>query len=214
MRWKNSLRESFKTGDTKIDLVVRFDNGELLESGYTERRKCFMYSICHYNSPLGGITLASDEEGLTGLWFDGQKYFGSGILKDDPMPEKAETKKPPVLEQTVKWLDLYFSGQEPDFTPPLHLIGSEFRLAVWKILLEIPYGQTTTYKELAGRIAEQRGIKSMSAQAVGGAVGHNPISIIVPCHRVLGTDGSLTGYAGGIDKKISLLTLEKAAFTK
>lgn len=214
MRWKNSLRESFKTGDTKIDLVVRFDNGELLESGYTERRKCFMYSICHYNSPLGGITLASDEEGLTGLWFDGQKYFGSGILKDDPMPEKAETKKPPVLEQTVKWLDLYFSGQEPDFTPPLHLIGSEFRLAVWKILLEIPYGQTTTYNELAGRIAEQRGIKSMSAQAVGGAVGHNPISIIVPCHRVLGTDGSLTGYAGGIDKKISLLTLEKAAFTK
>lgn len=214
MRWKNSLRESFKAGDTKIDLVVRFDNGELLESGYTERRKCFMYSICHYNSPLGGITLASDEEGLTGLWFDGQKYFGSGILKDDPMPEKAETKKPPVLEQTVKWLDLYFSGQEPDFTPPLHLIGSEFRLAVWKILLEIPYGQTTTYNELAGRIAEQRGIKSMSAQAVGGAVGHNPISIIVPCHRVLGTDGSLTGYAGGIDKKISLLTLEKAAFTK
>lgn len=214
MRWKNSLRESFKAGDTKIDLVVRFDNGELLESGYTERRKCFMYSICHYNSPLGGITLASDEEGLTGLWFDGQKYFGSGILKDDPMPEKAETKKPPVLEQTVKWLDLYFSGQKPDFTPPLHLIGSEFRLAVWKILLEIPYGQTTTYKELAGRIAEQRGIKSMSAQAVGGAVGHNPISIIVPCHRVLGTDGSLTGYAGGIDKKISLLTLEKAAFTK
>ena len=214
MRWKNSLRESFKAGDTKIDLVVRFDNGELLESGYTERRKCFMYSICHYNSPLGGITLASDEESLTGLWFDGQKYFGSGILKDDPMPEKAETKKPPVLEQTVKWLDLYFSGQKPDFTPPLHLIGSEFRLAVWKILLEIPYGQTTTYKELAGRIAEQRGIKSMSAQAVGGAVGHNPISIIVPCHRVLGTDGSLTGYAGGIDKKISLLTLEKAAFTK
>lgn len=214
MRWKNSLRESFKAGDTKIDLVVRFDNRELLESGYTGRRKCFMYSICHYNSPLGGITLACDEERLTGLWFDGQKYFGSGILKDDPMPEKAETKKPPVLEQTVKWLDLYFSGQKPDFTPPLHLIGSEFRLAVWKILLEIPYGQTTTYKELAGRIAEQRGIKSMSAQAVGGAVGHNPISIIVPCHRVLGTDGSLTGYAGGIDKKISLLTLEKAAFTK
>lgn len=173
-----------------------------------------MYSICHYNSPLGGITLACDEERLTGLWFDGQKYFGSGILKDDPMPEKAETKKPPVLEQTVKWLDIYFSGQEPDFTPPLHLIGSEFRLSVWKMLLEIPYGQTTTYKELAGRIAEQRGIKGMSAQAVGGAVGHNPISIIVPCHRVLGTDGSLTGYAGGIDKKISLLTLEKAAFTK
>ena len=177
-----------------------------------------MYSVCHYNSPLGGITLACDEEGLTGLWFDGQKYFGSEILKGGAMMEQGaeekEGKRPPVLEQTVKWLNLYFSGQEPDFTPPLHLIGSEFRLAVWKMLLEIPYGQTTTYKELAGRIAEQRGIKTMSAQAVGGAVGHNPISIIVPCHRVLGTDGSLTGYAGGIDKKISLLTLEKAAFTK
>ena len=117
-------------------------------------------------------------------------------------------------EQTVKWLDIYFSGREPDFTPPLHLTGSEFRLAVWELLLGIPYGQTTTYKELAGRIAEQRGIKTMSAQAVGGAVGHNPVSIIVPCHRVLGTDGSLTGYAGGIDKKISLLTLEKAVFTR
>ncbi len=177
-----------------------------------------MYSICHYNSPLGGITLACDEEGLTGLWFDGQKYFGGGILKGGAKKEQGveekEGKRSPVPEQTVKWLDIYFSGREPDFTPPLHLTGSEFRLAVWELLLGIPYGQTTTYKELAGRIAEQRGIKTMSAQAVGGAVGHNPISIIVPCHRVLGTDGSLTGYAGGIDKKISLLTLEKAAFTK
>ena len=184
-----------------------------------------MHSICHYSSPLGGITLACDEEGLTGLWFDGQKYFGSGILKDEDLKreaskgegledgrvqEKADRKNQPVLKQTVKWLDIYFSGREPDFTPPLHLTGSEFRVAVWEMLLKIPYGQTTTYKELAGRIAEQRGIKTMSAQAVGGAVGHNPISIIVPCHRVLGTDGSLTGYAGGIDKKNSLLTLEKA----
>lgn len=177
-----------------------------------------MYSICHYNSPLGGITLACDEEGLTGLWFDGQKYFGGGILKGGAKKEQGaeekEGKRSPVLEQTVKWLDLYFSGRKPDFTPPLHLVGSEFRHAVWEMLLKIPYGQTTTYKELAGRIAEQRGIKTMSAQAVGGAVGHNPVSIIVPCHRVLGTDGSLTGYAGGIDKKISLLTLEKAVFTR
>lgn len=177
-----------------------------------------MYSICHYNSPLGGITLACDEEGLTGLWFDGQKYFGDGIpkggAKKEQGAEEKEGKRSPVLEQTVKWLDLYFSGRKPDFTPPLHLVGSEFRHAVWEMLLKIPYGQTTTYKELAGRIAEQREIKTMSAQAVGGAVGHNPVSIIVPCHRVLGTDGSLTGYAGGIDKKISLLTLEKAAFTK
>ena len=177
-----------------------------------------MYSICHYNSPLGGITLACDEEGLTGLWFDGQKYFGGGIFKGGAKKEQGaeekEGKRSPVLEQTVKWLDLYFSGRKPEFTPPLHLVGSEFRHAVWEMLLKIPYGQTTTYKELAGRIAEQRGIKTMSAQAVGGAVGHNPVSIIVPCHRVLGTDGSLTGYAGGIDKKISLLTLEKAVFTR
>lgn len=173
-----------------------------------------MISICHYNSPLGGITLACDEEGLTGLWFDGQKYFGGGILKNEELRGETKAKKPSVLEQAVKWLDVYFIGREPDFTPPLHLIGSEFRLAVWELLFEIPYGQTTTYKELAGRIAEQRGRKTMSAQAVGRAVGHNPISIIVPCHRVLGADGSLTGYAGGIDKKNSLLTLEKAVFTK
>lgn len=182
------------------------------------KEKCFMYSVCHYNSPLGGISLACDEEGLTGLWFDGQKYFGGEILKDGAMKEQGveekEGKSSPVLEQTVKWLDIYFSGREPDFTPPLHLTGSEFRLSVWKMLLEIPYGETTTYKEIARRIAAQRGIEAMSSQAVGGAVGHNPISIIVPCHRVIGTNGNLTGYAGGIDKKISLLTLEKAVFTR
>lgn len=182
-----------------------------------------MYDICHYDSPLGGITLACDREGLTGLWFDGQKYFGGEILKEGVREHqragmdagrKKETERPSVLEETSGWLDIYFSGREPDFTPPLHLTGSDFRLAVWNLLLQIPYGQTITYKELAARIAEQRGLETMSAQAVGGAVGHNPISIIVPCHRVLGTDGSLTGYAGGIDKKISLLTLEKAVFTK
>ena len=101
---------------------------------------------------------------------------------------------------TKRWLDIYFAGRQPDFTPPLHLIGSDFRRRVWKRLLEIPYGQTTTYGALLGG--------GMSAQAVGGAVGHNPISIIVPCHRVIGANGSLTGYAGGIDKKIGLLTLE------
>lgn len=171
-----------------------------------------MYDICHYDSPLGGITLACDEKGLTGLWFDGQKYFGGGILKGD-MKYKYSKENPPVLEQTKKWLDLYFDGQAPDFTPPLHLTGSEFRHSVWEILLEIPYGRTTTYKEIAREIASRRGIESMSAQAVGGAVGHYPVSIIVPCHRVLGTDGSMTGYAGGVDKKIRLLTLEKADLT-
>lgn len=171
-----------------------------------------MYNIRRYHSPLGGITLACDEDGLTGLWFDGQKHFGGGMLNGEDL--RREENTPSVLWQAVKWLDIYFSGREPDFIPPLHLTGSEFRLAVWEMLLKIPYGRTISYKELAGRIARRRDVKTMSAQAVGGAVGHNPISVIVPCHRVLGTDGSLTGYAGGIDRKISLLTLEKAEYRK
>ena len=114
----------------------------------------------------------------------------------------------PVFELVKKWLDIYFSGRKPDFMPPVHMIGSEFRRQVWKILREIPYGETITYGALAKRIAEEKGLKRMSAQAVGGAVGHNEISIIIPCHRVVGSDGSLTGYAGGIDKKERLLMLE------
>ena len=149
----------------------------------------------HYDSPLGGILLAADEVGLTGLWFDGAKYFAAGL---DPAYRAEDT---PALLQAKRWLDIYFSGQEPDFTPPLHLIGSAFRLRVWARLLEIPYGQTTTYGALLGDGA--------SARAVGGAVGRNPISIIVPCHRVIGADGSLTGYAGGVDRKIRLLALER-----
>ena len=148
----------------------------------------------HYDSPLGGILLAADDVGLTGLWFDGQKYFARGLSNERIAQETS------VLAEAKRWLDIYFTGKEPDFTPPLHLIGSDFRRRVWKRLLEIPYGQTTTYGALLGG--------GMSAQAVGGAVGHNPISIIVPCHRVIGANGSLTGYAGGIDKKIGLLTLE------
>ena len=157
-----------------------------------------------YESPLGGILLVCDDEGLTGLWFEGQKYFAAGI---DPEHEEREH---PVLEQSVRWLDIYFSGQEPDFMPPLHMIGSPFRLAVWEILCQIPYGKTMTYGEIGKMIAQQRGLTHMSAQAVGGAVGHNPVSIVVPCHRVVGTNGSLTGYAGGVDKKIKLLELEQA----
>lgn len=161
----------------------------------------------HYDSPLGGITMASDGESLSGLWFDGQKYFGAGLAADEE--EQTESGEIlPVFEETKKWLDIYFDGKEPDFTPRLHLQGSPFRMEVWEILLKIPYGKTTTYKEIAERVAAQRGIPSMSAQAVGGAVGHNPVSIIVPCHRILGTDGSLTGYAGGVEKKKSLLSLE------
>ena len=158
----------------------------------------------YYQSPLGRLLLAADEIGLTGLWFERQRYFAQGLA---PVHTDEET---PILAQTRRWLDLYFSGSVPDFTPPLHPIGSDFRQEVWALLLQIPYGQTTTYGALAKRLAEINGGKRVSAQAVGGAVGHNPVSIIVPCHRVVGSDGSLTGYAGGIDKKIRLLTLENA----
>ena len=164
--------------------------------------------IHHYESPLGGITLASDGESLTGLWFDGQRYFA-----DVPEARYME-KRPAVFEQADHWLDVYFSGHEPDFTPPLRMRTTVFRKAVWEILLTIPYGQTMTYGEISDRIAKQRGIPRMSAQAVGGAVGHNAISLIIPCHRVVGSDGSLTGYAGGIQKKVKLLQLEKADMTR
>lgn len=162
----------------------------------------------HYKSPLGGITLASDGEALTGLWFDGQKYFA------DTLGRECEEKRMPVFDLTEEWLDIYFSGEEPGFTPPIVMKTTEFRKKVWDIMLTIPYGQTMTYGEIANRIAEQKGLKRMSSQAVGGAVGHNSISLVIPCHRVVGTDGSLTGYAGGLDKKIQLLTLEKADITK
>ena len=161
-----------------------------------------MVYTCKYKSLIGDILLAADEIGLTGLWFEGQKYFAN-TLPEDYVPQ--ETK---ILTEAKKWLDVYFSGEEPKFTPPLHPTSSVFRQEVWKILLQIPYGQTITYGEIARRIAVMKNTSHMSAQAVGGAVGHNEISIIIPCHRVVGTNGSLTGYAGGIDKKISLLKLE------
>lgn len=158
----------------------------------------------HYRSSLGGITLSSNGTALTGLWFDGQKYFG------DTLPKEYEEKAFPIFDQTIHWLDIYFSGTAPDFTPPLLMKTTPFRKTVWEIMLTIPFGQTMTYGEIADRIAQQKGLTKMSAQAVGGAVGHNSISLIIPCHRVVGTSGSLTGYAGGIDKKVQLLTLEKA----
>ena len=160
-----------------------------------------MTYVTSYLSPLGAITLASDGEALTGLWFDGQKYFGSTL------PQQAETGDCPVFAQTRRWLDCYFAGEKPDFTPPLHWDATPFRKEVWDILLTIPYGRTMTYGQIAAQLAGQAG-KPQSAQAVGGAVGHNPISLIVPCHRVVGADGSLTGYAGGVDRKVKLLALE------
>ena len=163
-----------------------------------------MQCITHYHSPLGKITLAADKTGLTGLWFEGQKYFA---LHLEPEHEEKEL---PVFADAKRWLDIYFSGREPDFSLPLHFTGSDFQNEVWGILSDIPYGQTTTYGEIAKQLAQRREVPRMSAQAVGGAVGKNEISIIVPCHRVVGTNGSLTGYAGGIRRKIALLKLEGA----
>lgn len=165
----------------------------------------FMKYVNYYQSPLGNILLAADEPGLTGLWFEGQQHFARGLHKD------AKEAELPVFMSVKRWLDIYFSGKEPDFVIPLHLVGTDFQKDVWEILQNIPYGQTTTYGGIAKEIAARHGLKSMSAQAVGGAVGRNPISIIVPCHRVVGADGSLTGYAGGIEKKTMLLKLEKEA---
>lgn len=155
-----------------------------------------------YRSPLGGITLSSDGEHLCGLWFDGGKYFAATLDAEHHQRDL------PVFEETRRWLDRYFQGGVPDFTPPLAPSGSPFRLAVWDMLLQIPRGQTVTYGEIAAALARAQGRERMSAQAVGGAVGHNPISLIIPCHRVVGRDGSLTGYAGGIAKKAALLALE------
>lgn len=160
--------------------------------------------IDYYDSPLGCITLASDGEALTGLWFDVQKYFA------DTLSPTYEQRALPVFTLAAKWLNLYFSGKKPDFTPPLTMKTTEFRKSVWTVMLTIPYGQTMTYGEIADIIAKQKGLFHMSAQAVGGAVGHNAISLIIPCHRVVGADGSLTGYAGGIEKKAKLLAMEKA----
>lgn len=157
-----------------------------------------------YQSPIGKILLAAEDAGLTGLWFEGQKYFA---LRLDAEHEERET---PILAKAKKWLDIYFSGKEPEFAVPLRFAGTPFQNEVWKILLSIPYGKTMTYGEIARRIAARKGIARMSAQAAGGAVGRNEISIIVPCHRVVGTNGSLTGYAGGIEKKLKLLLLEGA----
>ena len=162
-----------------------------------------MDCITHYTSPLGEIILASDGETLTGLWFAGQQHEGSTLA-----PEHEE-KDLPVFAETRRWLDVFFTGRDPGFTPPLRLRGTDFRKAVWEILLTIPYGQTTTYGAIAAALAQQNGGRPVSARAVGGAVGHNPVSLIVPCHRVVGTDGSLTGYAGGIDRKKALLALEQ-----
>ena len=161
-----------------------------------------MTYIHYYDSPLGRLLLAADDTGLTGLWIDGAKYFATGL------PATRDERKTPAIAEACRWLDTYFAGQIPDFTPPLHLCGSKFSMTVWERLLEIPYGQTVTYGEISRDIAAARGLGHMSAQAVGSAVGHNPVSIIVPCHRVVGIGGKLTGYAGGLARKSALLRAE------
>ena len=163
-----------------------------------------IYYKTTYNSPLGKLTLASDKINLTGLWLEGQKYFESGLygkaIKDDNLE---------IFKKTKDWLKRYFNNQKPNINElSLKPKGSAFRLEVWKILTKIPYGKTMTYKEIASITAKKQGKKIMSAQAIGGAIGHNPILIIIPCHRVIGSNNSLTGYAGGIENKIKLLELE------
>ena len=169
-----------------------------------------MFYSTDHASPLGSLTLASDGENLVGLWMDGQKYFAATAR--DRLEKKPDL---PAFATAKKWLDAYFAGKKPAISGlPLAPIGSEFRKAVWVILCGIPYGQCTTYGEIAKKMAVRMGKKSMSSQAIGGAVGHNPISIIIPCHRVVGSNGSLTGYAGGIGKKIKLLEHEGADMSR
>ena len=164
-----------------------------------------MISIAHYNSPIGDILLASKDNRLIGLWIENQKYYLSNFKE-----ELQEVDNNKILNKTKKWLDRYFNGEKPKVEElEIKLVGSTFRKSVWKILMSIPYGKVVTYNDIAKQIAKEKGIKQMSAQAVGGAVGHNPISIIIPCHRVVGSNGSLTGYAGGIKRKQYLLEHEK-----
>ena len=157
-----------------------------------------------YDSPLGAVTMASDGQALTGLWFDGQRHFAETLADDH------KGKNLPVFELTDRWLEIYFGGAEPGFMPPVRMKTTAFRRAVWEILLTVPYGQTVTYGRIAALLAEKTGVPRVSARAVGGAVGHNALSLIVPCHRVIGADGGLTGYAGGLERKRRLLALEGA----
>ena len=161
-----------------------------------------MVYTTEYASPLGPITLACDEDAIIGSWFNGQRSFGN-IL-----PEQTEQKEQPLFADAKRWLDVYFSGRAPDFLPPLRYNSTPFRKTVCEIMLTIPYGRTMTYGEIARQLAAKTGRPRMSAQAVGGAVGRNRISLIIPCHRVIGADGSLTGYAGGLDRKAKLLAGE------
>ncbi len=166
-----------------------------------------MQQISYYQSPLGKMLIAADDIGICGIWFEDQKFYAAKLNQDYIELENED------IIQAKKWLDIYFSGKQPDFTPKLHLVGTNFQLDVWNILLKIPYGKTTTYGNISQELVLKYHKEHMSAQAVGNAVGRNPISIIVPCHRVIGANGKLTGYAGGLDKKSKLLALEKLEYS-
>lgn len=168
-----------------------------------------MYYSATYESPVGELTLCSDGESILGLWLEGQKYHGGTI------PEAMVPGSPAVFSEAKAWLDDYFAGKKPEISRlPLAPIGSEFRQIVWRILTEIPYGDVTTYGEIGKQVASELGKDHMASLAIGGAVGHNPVSIIIPCHCVVGADGSLTGYAGGLKKKIWLLEHEGVDMAK
>ncbi len=158
--------------------------------------------VQYYASPLGRLTLASDGNRLTGLWLEEQKYYA------ETLDNNHQEQDLPIFTITKKWLELYFKGRCPNFMPEIYLKGTDFQKNVWRELLEIPYGQTITYGEIAKKLAKDKGTAHMSAQAVGVAVGHNPIAIIIPCHRVIGTRGKLVGYSGGLERKEKLLLLE------
>jgi methylated-DNA-[protein]-cysteine S-methyltransferase len=173
----------------------------------TERRKIMEY-IHVIKSPVGMLTLSSDGKNICGLWIEGQKYFAKTLGKD------VLEQNMPIFENVHNWLDIYFSGKEPDFMPPLMPKGSPFQKWVWNNLCKIPYGKTTTYGELAKQFEFENRGKRTSSRAIGGAAGHNPVSILIPCHRVIGKTGNPTGYAGGIDKKMTLLKLEGIVIDK
>lgn len=158
----------------------------------------------NYQSPLGEIVIASDDTAITGLWLVGQRHFDievEGCITDKDLP---------IFDEVSRWLDIYFTGNNPGEIPAVRMNGTPFQLEVWQILQAVPYGKLITYREIAELIAKKRGITKMSARAVGNAVGRNPVSILVPCHRVVGSDGKMTGYAGGIERKVKLLKLENA----
>ncbi len=164
-----------------------------------------MYYLDNYQSPLGNITIKADEEYLIGLWFESDNEEKTSISNQEKSSE---------IKYTKEWLNIYFNGDIPNFMPKIRLIGTPFQILIWNMLLKIPYGKTTTYKEIAIKVAKEMNLSTMSAQAVGGAIGKNKISIIIPCHRVIGTNNSLTGYAWGIDRKLQLLGLEKVDTSK